>query len=46
MEEYEVTIHYKIGCDIVEYYDLDEMLDIVNDLHDDDSVMGLTVYKV
>jgi hypothetical protein len=46
-EEYEVTTHYKIGCDTVEIYDSDEMLNLVNELYDgDDSIIGLTIYKV
>jgi hypothetical protein len=45
-KEYEVTTHYKIGCDTVETYDLDEMLDFVEELYEKDEIIGLTIYKI
>ena len=45
-KEYEVTTHYKIGCDIVEIYDLREMVECIEALHEKDEIIGLTIYEV
>jgi hypothetical protein len=45
-KEYEVTTHYKIGCDTVEIYDSGEMLECIEALHEKDEIVGLTIYEV
>jgi hypothetical protein len=42
-KEYEVTTHYKIGCDTVEIYDSGEMLECIEALHEKDEIVGLTI---
>ena len=45
-KEYEVTTHYKIGCDTVEIYDPCEMMECIKALYEEDEVIGLTIYEV
>jgi hypothetical protein len=45
-KEYEVTTHYKIGCDTVEIHDSVEMMDCIEALCTTDEVVGLTIYEV
>ena len=45
-KEYEVTTHYKIGCDTVEIHDSGEMMERVEELCTKDEIVGLTIYEV
>jgi hypothetical protein len=45
-KEYEVTTHYKIGCDTVAICDTCEMLGWFDALRSRDEIVGLTIYEI
>jgi hypothetical protein len=45
-KEYEITTHYKIGCDTVDIFDSGEMLECIEALYEEDGIIGLTIYEV
>jgi hypothetical protein len=46
MKEYEVITHYRVGHDTVDIYDLNEMLDFLEDMYENENVVRVTVHKV